>query len=488
MADFDETQIREFVGRWFSGDKHQRERRELFLSELAKTESEGLRELARVPLLLALLCLGFEETLRLSSRRVELYEEALDALLKKWDSGRNIRRDDVYRELTIKRKEGMLAQVAAETFDRGEYFIPQKTLARSFEAYLSRLPNAPEEVDGEVVLRAIIAQHGLFLERARDVYSFAHLTFQEYFAARYVVENEARGTLPRLIAQYANPAYREVFLLTAAQTGRMRRHSLISSWSAWRMRRGGVRSWRLCCATAARKAATASGAMVIGATTRSVYTSSSTSPSKSAPSPSTPPTVAVVRNLDLTTSAPTSPSSATSPSTPNSPCPSTAPSTSLSNRAFVRAPTSPSPSTSTSPSICAATSPRTFADLLRSRPRTRPRHFALALAHDLVHSPHLTLARDIALANGWPTAVARVSAELEEKASQVEDGRWLANTARVPRPSANLGDAEGQRRLATLAGRMAATGADFDRKILEGLAAELDALLEERCDLVFPAR
>ncbi len=214
MADFDEAQVGTFIAKWFGDDV---QRRELFLSELQKSESEGLRELARVPLLLALLCLGFEETLKLSSRRVELYEEALDALLKKWDVGRNIRRDEPYRELSLKRKEQMLSQVAAETFDRAEYFIPRKTLARSFETFLSRVPNAPPEVDGEAVLRAIVAQHGLFTERARDIYSFAHLTFQEYFTARYVVENEARGTLPRLIDHYADPRYREVFLLTAAQ-------------------------------------------------------------------------------------------------------------------------------------------------------------------------------------------------------------------------------------------------------------------------------
>ena len=170
--------------------------------------------MARVPLLLALLCLAFEDTLKLSQQRAELYDEALDALLKKWDAGRNIRRDEVYRELTTKRKEGMLAQIAAETFDRAEYFIPGKTLARGFEAFLGRLPNMPAEIDGEIVLRAIVAQHGLFMERAHGIYSFAHLTFQEYFTARYVVENEARGTLPRLIDQYANPRYREVFLLT----------------------------------------------------------------------------------------------------------------------------------------------------------------------------------------------------------------------------------------------------------------------------------
>ena len=171
MADFAPEQIREFVAKWFSGDDQRRERRDLFLAELEKPESEGLWELARVPLLLALLCLAFEDTLKLSQQRAELYDEALDALLKKWDAGRNIRRDEVYRELTTKRKEGMLAQIAAETFDRAEYFIPGKTLARGFEAFLGRLPNMPAEIDGEIVLRAIVAQHGLFMERAHGIYS-----------------------------------------------------------------------------------------------------------------------------------------------------------------------------------------------------------------------------------------------------------------------------------------------------------------------------
>ena len=217
MADFNEGQIREFVAKWFSGDTQQRERRDLFLAELEKDENEGLRELARPPLLLALLCLGFEDKFKLSSRRVELYKEALEALLRKWDSSRNIKRDEIYRELSSKRKEQMLAQVADETFARAEYFISEKTLVQSFETFLARTPNAPEEIDGEAILRAIIAQHGLFIERARGVYSFAHLTFQEYFAARYIVDFQEKGTLSQLVEQYGDPRYGEVFLLTAAQ-------------------------------------------------------------------------------------------------------------------------------------------------------------------------------------------------------------------------------------------------------------------------------
>jgi hypothetical protein len=68
-----------------------------------------------------------------------------------------------------------------------------------------------------LVLQAIIAQHGLFSERARDIFSFAHLTFQEYFASRYIVEDSTGEMVPRLLDHYADHRYREVFLLTAAQ-------------------------------------------------------------------------------------------------------------------------------------------------------------------------------------------------------------------------------------------------------------------------------
>src|SRR5438067_6287634 len=54
-----------------------------FLTEFKKEDNKGLRDLARTPLLLTLLCLAFNETLTFPQRRVEIYEEALDALLKK---------------------------------------------------------------------------------------------------------------------------------------------------------------------------------------------------------------------------------------------------------------------------------------------------------------------------------------------------------------------------------------------------------------------
>jgi predicted NACHT family NTPase len=72
-----------------------------------------------------LLCLSFEETLTFPQRRAEIYEEALDALLKKWDASRSIKRDRIYYGMTAGRKRQMLARIATKSFQMNEYFIPQ---------------------------------------------------------------------------------------------------------------------------------------------------------------------------------------------------------------------------------------------------------------------------------------------------------------------------------------------------------------------------
>jgi predicted NACHT family NTPase len=69
------------------------------------------------------------------------------------------------------------------------------------------------------VLKAIEAQHGLLVERALGVYSFSHLTFQEYLTARNIVASPDTATLmealQRLSTHIREPQWREVFLLTA---------------------------------------------------------------------------------------------------------------------------------------------------------------------------------------------------------------------------------------------------------------------------------
>ena len=221
VADFTENQIEIFAGNWFRNGEGEKDREtsKRFLAEFAKPDNKGLRDLARTPLLLTLLCLAYNETLTFPQRRVEIYQEALEALLKKWDSSRRIKRDEVYRKLSLGHKENMLARIAAQTFERNEYFVPQPELERLIIDYAKNVPphDTNETTDGEAILKAIEAQHGIFVERAHGVYSFSHLTFQEYFTARYIVSNSGKGTLTNLITEHcSDERWREVFLLTAS--------------------------------------------------------------------------------------------------------------------------------------------------------------------------------------------------------------------------------------------------------------------------------
>ncbi|MCB9422260.1 MAG: NACHT domain-containing protein [Ardenticatenaceae bacterium] len=107
MADFDEGQMGHYIDRWFVGNETKRMgcRKALLEDE----QNKAVRELAQVPLLLALLCLVYEERNEIPPNRDEIYEEATRALLSKWDASRNISRDTVYKELSLKRKQKMLA-------------------------------------------------------------------------------------------------------------------------------------------------------------------------------------------------------------------------------------------------------------------------------------------------------------------------------------------------------------------------------------------
>jgi len=207
--------VERFIKNWFGNEPALSEQ---MLADLDKPENEGILELTQNPLLLTLLCIAYEETLAFPARRVEVYEDAIDALLRKWDTSRRIKRDEIYRKLSLGRKRQMLARISYETFRQGEYFIPQRKLEKMIVDYLARVPEAPDEVDidGEAVLKAIAAQHGLLVERSQRIYSFSHLTFQEYFTAKYIVDNEARGALDELMQHVFDDRWQEVFLLVAS--------------------------------------------------------------------------------------------------------------------------------------------------------------------------------------------------------------------------------------------------------------------------------
>jgi predicted NACHT family NTPase len=213
VADFDDAQIADVSSKWFQCRQDDKKVKR-FLEKLK--QNPPIRELASSPLLLTLLCLVFEDSGDFPLNRSELYESGVDVLLKKWDSKRNIEREQVYKQLSLKRKEDLLSQIGWRTFETGNYFVKQKELERQIREFIEHLPGASDDeatlnLDSEAVLKSIEAQHGLFVERARGIYSFSHLTVHEYFAAR---EAKEKSYLPDLAQHLTEKRWREVILLT----------------------------------------------------------------------------------------------------------------------------------------------------------------------------------------------------------------------------------------------------------------------------------
>jgi predicted NACHT family NTPase len=213
VANFQPLQISQFAQRWFLNNSRHIE---IFLRKVE--DNRPIQELATNPLLLTLLCLVFDEFGDFPTNRSELYREGLDVLLKKWDAKRNIERHQIYKNLSMQRKEDLLAQVACTTFYQGDYFFRQVDLESYITEYIRNLPKANTDedalqLDSAAIIRAIESQHGLFVERAKGIYSFSHLTFHEYLAAREFVYNGSQDTLTLLATKITDQRWHDILRL-----------------------------------------------------------------------------------------------------------------------------------------------------------------------------------------------------------------------------------------------------------------------------------
>ncbi|MEM7557131.1 MAG: NTPase (NACHT family), partial [Cyanobacteria bacterium P01_A01_bin.84] len=125
----------------------------------------------------------------------------------------------------LPQKLKLMSQIAAATFETGNYFFEQQTAQQQIGDFISNLPNAPDEpeelqLDSEMVLKAIELQHGILAERVRGIFSFDSLTLHEYLTAREIVASHnlqlLERSLERLVSHITEPRWREIFLLTAA--------------------------------------------------------------------------------------------------------------------------------------------------------------------------------------------------------------------------------------------------------------------------------
>lgn len=214
IADFSPKQQVTFVKRWYGADPGALR---TFMDHWAQPENEGLRDLASTPLLLALLCIGFDETREFPLRRGDLYKEAVDALLRRWSLSRGIERDNPYKKLTTSRKEQLLSFIAFRLFKENHFIFHHRTACEAIDTFLRSLPRREidDGIEATEVLLQLEAVHGLIIHETSDFLAFSHLTIHEYFSARYLIDSTNEKTLRKELTfeTLANRQWREVILL-----------------------------------------------------------------------------------------------------------------------------------------------------------------------------------------------------------------------------------------------------------------------------------
>ncbi|MEM7759768.1 MAG: NACHT domain-containing protein [Cyanobacteria bacterium P01_A01_bin.40] len=214
VADFNGEQVKSFAEHWFEtvckNPEEGNTKAKEFLSQLFQEENKPILELAITPILLSLTCVVFQQTGKFYSKRSKLYEEGLELLLEQWDTSRNVVRDEIYRDLSVERKIELLSYIALKKFEQEQYVLFEQA---ELEGYIGKFLEIDQR-ESRNVLKAVESHHGLLIERAREVWSFSHLTFQEYFVARYFVRDcDSQANLKRIVIYIDKYYWRLVILM-----------------------------------------------------------------------------------------------------------------------------------------------------------------------------------------------------------------------------------------------------------------------------------
>jgi len=226
-------QIREFARKWVA-TKHghipnkkcakcQEEAKQLW--EAIDAHS-GVKAIATNPLLLTILASLHHARIVFPRRRVELYERVVDARLETWERAKQAARPgDLVHNLALDGREyGWLLSALALRMQELDLTLAQRWWLADFIQQFLRNPLGFEPTDAKKATDRIILylteRSGLLVERGADLFGFSHLTFQEYFASRGLLEDApggGRGLLSRLRLYLFHPRWREVIRLLAAK-------------------------------------------------------------------------------------------------------------------------------------------------------------------------------------------------------------------------------------------------------------------------------
>ena len=226
-------EIERFIKDWYAariGDVlEQRVNSSDLVKVITNPDNESIRDLARNPLLLTIVALVHRIDAVLPDQRVVLYQKCTETLLNTWYRAK--KRDEEVIKGRIERRNRLRVESIAYWMHRrsleekGRAVAPHADILAFLTSHISDkeivpTDGEPPEDQAERFLNFIKNTAGLLIEAGDGLYSFIHLTFQEYLSATHLTTfGEMGGTQAiwdELGGDLNNPRWREVVRLLVA--------------------------------------------------------------------------------------------------------------------------------------------------------------------------------------------------------------------------------------------------------------------------------
>ncbi|MCF5050553.1 NACHT domain-containing protein [Pseudomonas syringae] len=226
-------EVKNFIIDWYSlrvEDVNERDRNANDLIRvIVSPESDSIRALARNPLLLTIVALVHRIDAVLPDQRVVLYQKCTETLLNTWYKAKR-NDEEVVKGRIEQRNRVRVESIAYWMHTRsvraqGRSVAEHKELLEFLTDHIKKYESIKEADDhaedqAEAFLSFIKNSAGLLVEAGDGLYSFIHLTFQEYLCATYLLAfGETRGAQSiwdELHGALQNPRWREVVRLLVA--------------------------------------------------------------------------------------------------------------------------------------------------------------------------------------------------------------------------------------------------------------------------------